>query len=102
MPLHKLRYRLVHLTTLVAVLAVEFALLPRSFSAGVAGLTVASSLLAAVAGPISRVEWAIIIVIHALLIALLAPALQSSHHLPRKPRPATTSGPASGKIGTRS
>jgi hypothetical protein len=98
MPWHKPRFRLVHLIVLVAVLAVEFALLPRSFSAGVAALTVVTSILAAVSGPFTRMEWASIVAIHALLILLFAPAVQSSHGRPRKPKPATTIAPVSGKI----
>jgi membrane protein implicated in regulation of membrane protease activity len=98
MPWHRPQFRLLHLIALVAVLAAEFAILPRSFSAGVAVLSIVSAILAAVSGPLTKVEWAVIVAIHALLIALLAPAVQGSHGRSGKPRPAPTSHPAGSKI----
>jgi hypothetical protein len=93
MPWHKPRFRLVHLIVLVVVVALDFGLLPTSVSPGIAALTLATALLASVNGPISKMEWAVIVAIHALLILLLAPAAHHSHSRPRKPGPATTSAP---------
>jgi hypothetical protein len=93
----KPRFKLAYLIAVVAVAAVEFSLLPSSFSAGVAGLTVFASILAAVLGPFTKLEWAIIVMIHAVLIALLAPAVKSSHSHARKPGPSTIA-PVSNKI----
>ena len=94
---HRPRYKMSHLIVLVAVLSAEFAILPMSFAMGVVALTLLSVAGASVAGPLSKVEWAAIVAIHALLIALLAPAVKHSHG--RQPMaPATTTGPPSGKI----
>jgi hypothetical protein len=98
MGLHGPRFRLSGLIVLVAVVAVEFALLPRSCSPGVAVLTLVSAIWASVMGPLMKRDWVAIVVIHGILIALLAPAMKHSHGKRRGPAPAATGGPRSGKI----
>jgi hypothetical protein len=95
---HKPQFTLANLVLLIAVLAVEFALLPGLCSVGAVILTLTSALLAAVAGPLTQLDWAAIFAIHVILIGLLVPAAQGSSGRPRKPGPARTSDPASGKI----
>jgi hypothetical protein len=95
---HRPRFRPIHLIALVAVLAVEFAILPARASIGVAGLTVFCAVLASVSGPLTRIEWVVIVAIHALLILLLLPAVKGSHGRRPRPTPSTTTGPESGMI----
>jgi hypothetical protein len=95
---HRPRFRLLHLISLVAVVAAELSILPVGVSGGVVVLTVASAVLASVSGPLLWIEWATIVAIHAILIALLVPAIQHSHGRRSKATPATTTAPASGKI----
>lgn len=98
MPWHKPRFKLLQLVVLVAVLAVEFALLPSSFSTGIAIFTLVWAILVSVSGPLTRLEWVAVIALHILLIAFLAPAVKHSSCPERKPGPSATTGPPSAKI----
>ena len=98
MPWHKPRFRLIHLVALVAVSAIILAAFSTRLGLAFWSFSVVAFLVAAYSRQPTKDEWAAIAVILAILVALLVPALQSSHHPPRKPRPSATSGPSSGKI----
>ncbi len=98
MAFHKPRFQPIHLLDLGVVLAAEFMILPRSISAGIVALSLVIALLVSISGPLTKAEWASVVVILAILIALLVPAVKHSHCRPRKPKPAPTTVPPSVKI----
>ncbi len=98
MAFHKPRFRPIHLLDLGVIMAAEFAILPGSVAIGVMVLSLVTALLVSISGPLTKTEWASIVVTHAILIALLVPAVKHSHGRPRKPKPAPTTAPPSVKI----